>query len=690
MKLKNRMISVIILCIVTIFPGVLTANEYLSQEKERLLFEEIPVVISGSLTAQPITEAATTMTVISSEDIHYSGATNIPDILRTVAGVDVMTISNRDQQVGVRGFITPANNKLLVLIDGRTMYSDMYGAVFWDMFPIGMEEIDRIEIVKSPASSIYGANAFSGVINIITKSPQQVIGTHLNFSVGEDHILIGSLIHGGELFKKKIQYKVSTQWDQLDERYQDQQQIAGVFRVNAQATYTIDEKRKVTFSFGHAYSQDRRLFNTRTSGPGLLDYKNDAFQLDAEFGNIRFRTFYKVERPYDMGASIITAAWQVNTLNAELIHSFSLGEKQSLAWGVNLRINWQEENNFILDSHTQALTALFFEDQIKIAKNLRLTLGGRFDTHPLTKGKFSPRGTLIYSPFKDHIFRASVSRAFRNPAFTDSYQFSERKRTMTLRPPYPPISVTTTMITQGNSNLKPEAITSYEFGIRSTWTRQFKSELNLFYNRFADFFDQTRTFTFYEANELFPGSPAETFQKQMTMTYDNITSGRAWGGEVSLEFDFSKTISGFLNYSYQDFRSHEKDDEPGSDDSQLDEMRTENPRNKVNAGLRFLFKKNFSANLLAHWVGATQKIVRQQGGSFNLQDVNDYMIVNLRIGFVFWKKKAEVAAAVLNLFNLHHYEFPSFRPGPFPGPFPVDNDDEELGRRIVFTFSYNF
>ncbi|MDQ1354506.1 MAG: hypothetical protein QG657_4815, partial [Acidobacteriota bacterium] len=257
MGIKRGKTLIFSIGIVLAFLGIADQKELWAQEKEKLLFEEIPVVITASRKAQPITEAPTTISVITAEDIKYSGAANIPDVLRMVAGIDVMTISARDQQVGVWGFITPVNNKLLVLVDGRTIYTDLYGMVLWDLFPVGLQEIDRIEAVKSPASSIYGANAYSGVINIITKTPKQLRGTTVHFTGGERDTVIGSILHAGELANGRLKYKISAEYDQTQGWQDPNEKNAEVLRFNALAEYSLGEKGRLALSAGRAHSKNR-------------------------------------------------------------------------------------------------------------------------------------------------------------------------------------------------------------------------------------------------------------------------------------------------------------------------------------------------------------------------------------------------------------------------------------------------
>ncbi len=683
MNNKQRIIFVLALVVLQILPGLIAGNTLLAQEREKLLFKEIPIVITASRREQPITEAPTTITVINAEDIRYSGATTIPEVLSMVAGVDVMTISARDQQVGVRGFISPLNNKLLVLVDGRTMYTDLYGAVFWDLFPIGLEEIHRIEVVKSPASSIYGANAFCGVINIITKSPQQLLGTTLNFTAGDHSTLIGSIIHAGTAMNEKFKYKMSAEWDQTNRWQKYEDLTPHLFRTNAMLQYSIGNNSSLALSAGRGHTKDRKFLSGESIGTGIINYRNDYLQLDGHFGNLKFRTFYKNEKPLSYWPlTSETQVANIESLNTELLHHMVLGNNQTIMWGINYQFNKLVKNFFIPNDHRQHLWALFFEDEIKLSPKIRVTLGARYDDHPLVPGHFSPRGSLLYTPAKNHIFRFSFAQAYRNPSMVDSYIYLERQLSFTLPAPLPPIIAPYVFISQGNPNLKPEGITSYEFGYHTIGSKRFTLDVNLFYNHYNNFFLLIRKYSFYKENELFPRSPGGVFPKEIKSLFQNKGDAMGLGGEINAAFSFNEHISGFANYSFQKIKDF-TDNPTTANINEKDRVRPENPKHKVNAGLRFILDNGLSLNCLAHWVDNTQKLLNDQNGITTLKTVAGYFIVNTRVGYTFWHKKAELAFSVFNLFNRDHLEYPRDETALLP-------ESESIGRRFTLALKLKF
>lgn len=661
----------------------LTAQE-LSAKREvterELLFREIPVVVTAAKKEQPITEAPATVFVITSENIKQSGATNIPDVLRTVPGVDVMTITARNQQVGIRGFNTPQSNKILVLIDGRSVYWDSYGLVLWDLFPVGLEEIERIEIVRSPSSSLYGANAYCGVINIITKTPAQLGGSQIGATGGEHGTLFSSLLHSG--ISEKIDYKVSAEYNTTDEWRTDK--MAGeITRGNALFEYKVDEKSRFAVSGGRNHFKNRDFFASESIGKTKMIGNFDYLQLDYNYPDIKFRTFMKRE---DVDNEWLRTgnkdAWLTTEYDTEFQHSLDIGEKNSFIWGADYRYNTIDKNLYIPYDYTQNLWALFLEDEAKITDNIRLTLGGRYDDHPLVDGHFSPRGTVSYSLAKERVVRLSVAKAYRNPTFTDSYTYVENQYTTTLPSPFPQMNIPYTFINQGNKNLKSEGVTSYEIGYLSTRLKKVRFNMNLFYNEYASFFTVNTVNTYYTANELFPGSPAGLFPKRIVNTFDNGGNAQGIGGETILDVFITDWLSGTANYSYQQIT--DKDDDPATITvDEKNRIRPDYPKNKANAGLSAKFKNGISANLLANWVDKTERIITDIAGNEYSAEVREYTILNTRVAYALLREKAEISVSVFNLFDDRHYEYPV-------GINLPDFSSDKIARKITGSINYRF
>lgn len=618
---------------------------------EEILFMEVPVVVTASRKEQPVTEAPVAISVITAEDIRQSGALTVPDALRSVSGVDVITFFVRDQQVGIRGMNGPLNNKLLVMIDGRSVYSDFFADVNWSLFPIAMEEIERIEVIKSPISTLYGANAYSGVINIITRSPSQLKGTEVNLAAGTRETYIGSLIHAGEW--NKFKYKISVAGDRTDHWGSDE--WAGyVARGNFHTGYDIGPEHFVALSGGRAHFEDDKFFTVESFGSIEQKGNYDYLQADYRLGGFKARIFRKSEfQDQKIERSPQPNTWDVVTYDTGVQYDFDPWKSHSFIVGAGHRHITVKKNNYIAEDVSQNLWSLFGEDEVTIGEDVRITAGVRFDRHPLAKWHVAPRGAIIYAPADGHTVRLSVSRAFRNPSILESYIHSDTPGAVTV-------------IARGNTDLKPEAITSYEMGYRTTAVQKLTVGVNFFYNKYSD---------------LIIGI-SEVVPPNLNTNFKNAIDAWGVGGEIDISYLATDWLSLFTNYSYQ--RTTDKDDNPSTVTvNEEGRTRHEVPEHRVNIGIRGKFGRGWSANLLIHWVDGTERLIKDLSSNEYIARVRSYTTVDGRVGYTFRKGKAEASLAVLNMFNDRHYEYP-------PGINLPDASSEKVGRKVVFKFGWRF
>lgn len=612
---------------------------------EELLFMEIPVVVTASRKEQPVTEAPAAVTVVSAEEIRQSGALTIPDVLRMVSGVDVITFSVRDQQVGIRGMNNLLNNKALVMIDGRSLYYDVNGSVFWHTIPIGMEEIERIEVIKSPISTLYGANAFSGVINIISKSPKELTGTQVNLAAGSRNTYIGSAIHAGGW--RKLSYKLSAGFDRTDE-WGGGDRAGDIARGEFKLGYDIGPEQAVSISGGRTRVDEMRVFTGESIGQATVTGDFDYLRLDYRHGGLKARAYRKEE---EIDAKILrsgdTIPWETASTDLDIQYAFEVWESHSFVTGGNYRHNSIKENATVPGDHSQDLWALFIEDDFRMTEALRLIAGVRYDRHPLVGEHFSPRGTILYSPAEGQTARFSVSRAYRNPSMVDSYVHVEQQLAPNLL-----------FVQAGNQDLKSEGVTAYELGYQASLAGRGNIGVNLFYNEYSDLI-------------IFPNHVSPTQITSMAMN-----GGDAWGigGEFDLNFLVTDRLSLFANYSYQ--QTTDKDDNPTTTSvNEEGRVRHDVPQHRVNAGGRMKFKGGLSASLLLHWVDGTERLINE-----NPVRVRSYTIANGRVGWTFWKEKAEASLYVFNILNDRHFEYP-------PGS---GGSSDPVGSKVVFRVSCRF
>src|SRR2546422_4523869 len=242
------LITVFTASLITMPPGSVIAEPPTEGIREELLLLKEETVSIAVRHEQPISEAPSNVYVITDEDIRHSGATDLPTVLRRIPGLEVMQTTGADINVSARGDNQLFVNKMLVMVDGRSIYIDTQGIVFWKPIPVTLPEIKRIEVLIGPASVLYGFNAFDGIINIITKSPEEMKGTTLQFGGGEFGTISSAAIHAGTV--GKLGYRLSVGHDQ-NQQWRNRDALA--FRdnkFNVQTEYALSAVSKVMISGG--------------------------------------------------------------------------------------------------------------------------------------------------------------------------------------------------------------------------------------------------------------------------------------------------------------------------------------------------------------------------------------------------------------------------------------------------------
>ena len=248
-------------------PRTSSTTEQQIQEEALYLKEE--TVSIASRYEQPISRAPSDVYVITDEDIRNSGATDIPTLLRQVPGMEVMQMNAVDFNVSVRGNNQLLANKLLVLVDGRSIYIDQVGTVLWKLLPVTLTEIKRIEVLKGPASAVYGFNAFDGVVNIITKSPEEMKGTTEQTAGGGLGTLLANAVQAGTA--GNWGYRLSGGHEQ-NQRWSDRSAPAlNSQRIGGMAEYQLSNHGRIRAEAGAGRSNP---YNGFVSDIGIADTHN--------------------------------------------------------------------------------------------------------------------------------------------------------------------------------------------------------------------------------------------------------------------------------------------------------------------------------------------------------------------------------------------------------------------------------
>src|SRR5437899_3893417 len=331
------------------------ATEAMVSEELQLLKEEETVSIAVRH-EQPISQAPSNVYVITDEDIRQSGAIDLPTVLRRIPGMELMQTTGAEFNVSVRGDNQTVANKLLVMVDGRSIFIDVQAEVDWKEIPVTLPEIKRIEVLKGPASVLYGFNAFDGVINIITKSPEEMKGTTLQFGGGELGTMSSAAIQAGTV--GKFGYRLSLGRDQNQEWRNRDSLAFRSHKFNVQTEYALSSESKLSVSGGLV---DVNRFDgpvtsvtlnmTRHSvGYAHLVYDRPNFLIRAfwnSFDSTSDATSHPLLAPFfrfgDRNLSS-TSVFRVNTYNVEAQHALEFGTANLLNYGLNYRHNTLSSN----------------------------------------------------------------------------------------------------------------------------------------------------------------------------------------------------------------------------------------------------------------------------------------------------------------------------------------------------------
>ncbi|HSE59154.1 MAG TPA: TonB-dependent receptor [Nitrospiraceae bacterium] len=607
-------------------------------------------VITASRRLEPISKAPANVYVITDDDIRQSGAPDLPTVLRRVPGLEVMQVTGAQFNVSARGDNQAVANKMLVLVDGRSIYVDISGEVFWKAIPVTLPEIKRIEVVKGPSSVLYGFNAFDGIINIITKSAKEINGTILQFGGGEYGTITSSAVHAGTA--DKFDYRLSVGHDQ-NNQWRDRNALAfrnNKFNVNMNYHLSGESRVFLEGGFNDVNRFDGNFTETVTPTQPFSDgYARAGY----ERGDFFVRAFFRrVSFEADVATNPVLAPFlrvtdvngnqkqftDTNTYDIEAQHTLHWGKLNSLSYGVNFRRNTL--NSSWANAGHEDRFGLYLQDEFRPHETFTVVGGVRYDMNSLINPTVSPRLSLIYRPSPDHSFRATAAVAYRSPQLVTE-QFRAQS-TVTLPTIIPGFQFTSVNPLLGSQNLKPEQIISYDAGYQGWYLKHtLRIRADIFFNHISD---------------LIGTSNADLSNRG--------GSADIYGGEAGFDFDLTKWLSIFGNFSYQEIGQTFGDD-----------TRRGAPRFKINGGARADFENGLNGEVAIFHVGSATYPVNTTFSDFALgfppfippviapsavpvERVNHYNLLNIRVGYRFWKDKAEAAVSVFNALNDRHREHP--------------------------------
>ena len=607
------------------------AQEPAKDGEEPYVYEE-QVVVSASRNEEALVNAPAAISVISASKIQHSPAANIGDLLRSVPGVNVTQVSARDINITARGATSTLATSQLALVDGRSIYLDFFGMVMWDMVPSNVNDIRQIEVIRGPASAVWGANAMTGVVNVITKTPREMAaggGSQLTIDFGGFDRTVGSNKPGaGSLFSvngshaqavnDRVAFKVSAGYLTQDPLTRPTGAIPNSARtpyppytntgtqqpkVDARLDYDLPNQHG-TVSVSGGYAGTEGIIH---SGIGPFDIRQGSglTYLSTRYSKGARRVAFFTNMLNGDAANLLSVApngrpigllFDTKTFDVEASDSQVVAKRHVLTYGGNYRRNTFDISIAPAGADRNEGGA-YIQDEIFLNDMFRWVVGGRVDKFTSIKNAvFSPRTTLLIKPEKNQTFRVSFNRAFRAPSFINNNISQGLVNQLNLGSINPalagrlynfPIQAT------GNLDLKQETMSAVELGYTGVIRSRATLTAAVYWNTTDDaiFFTQSGRYTAAAPPPNWPLPPvvlellaAQTGGSGLpsAFTYRNLGTVKDKGIELGVDVAVNRYVNMFTNYSYQW--------QPTAEGFALSEINLP-PNHRFNAGFDFGYRR---------------------------------------------------------------------------------------------------
>jgi iron complex outermembrane receptor protein len=604
-------------------------------------------VTSVSKKEQKLSKTGAAIFVITQEDIRRSGATNVPDLLRMVPGVEVAQVNANRWAISIRGFNSLYANKILLLIDGRSIYNITSSSVFWDQEIVPLEDIDRIEIIRGPGGTMWGANAVNGVINIITLRTKDTQGGLLRAGTGSPQNADGLAQYGGAIGSVGT-YRAYG-------RYFNTESSTGANGVSAddgwhgssggfRSDWNLTPRDSLTVQGDISATEAAQTITTVIA---------DALPLEGTFtdrmtnttANVLGRWDHTLSNGSDTSLQVFydynhrAANGQVDELHRtgelDFQHHVAVGAHNDVVWGLGYRFDFSD----LLPGYavtiapakgTTSLYSTFVQDEFKLTESLSLTFGSKFEHNSFTGFEYEPSAQLVWSATGRQTLWASAARAIRQPNLVDFGVDNE----VAIAPLGGPAFGVVTIL--GSPLVKAEQLLDYEAGYRAQLRPQLSVDLALFLSYYHDLETQEPQAPYFVTS---PGPP----HLVIPLVFENLAHAQDHGAELVVAWEATRRWKLSPGYSWLDM-SVVRD--PTSQDSTI--MLTPGYSPKNHFQIRSLF--NVSKNI--DWDTTLQYVSNLTTGS-----IPSYTRLDTRLG---WRprKSMEISIVGQNLLRPLHFEFP--------------------------------
>jgi len=608
-------------------------------------------VTTPSKTPTRAFQSAAAITVITGEDIKRSGALSIPEALRLAPGVEVARIDGNKWSIGIRGFGSRLSRSVLVMIDGRTVYTPLFAGTYWEVQDTLMEDIDRIEVIRGPGGTIWGPNAVNGVINVITKDARDTKGTLASVGGGNEEQGFANFRYGGgdKQFGYRIYGKAFTRSPEIhsDGRNFDDWRAAQTgmrmdWTNRHQDTFTVqgdlyDEEageRVQATSYTQPYSQI-------IDGNALLSGGNIMgrwARVLSDGNDIQIQTYYDRTNRHEPNFGE-----NRNSFDVDFLQRLRLPARQQISWGLGARVGPVHDIEvisgltFLPSDRTDYLLTGFLQDDIGlIEQRLTLTLGTKVLRTNFTDVSLEPSARLLWTPTQQDTLWAAFTHGLRTPS--DAEENFDLSGFIGTAPNGTPIFARF----NANPSFAAEQLNGYELGYRRLLGRKIYLDIATFYNHYHDLFDEEI------AGPIAPEATPAPAHLLLPAQFRNGLRGATEGGEIAPEWRPTTFWRLRGSYSYLHMNLGKA---PGSGDiGTAPTIEGSSPGHEVTAQSSIDIKKSFQFDLAYRFISALPG-----------QLVPSYSTGDARLA---WRRgQVELSLVGRNLLQPSHFES-----GGDPGP----------------------
>lgn len=650
--------------------GVEATNAPGTNSYKRMTLEQLMNldVTSVAKEPEPYGEAPASIEVITGDDIRRSGATLIPEALRLADNLEVAQVTSSSWDIGARGFNSAVGNKLLVLMDGRSVYTPLFSGVIWNMQDYLLEDIDRIEVISGPGGTLWGANAVNGVINITSKSAQNTQGLYVESGGGTGTQDFAAVRYGGML-DSNVYYRVYGKYFDQDAEVLSNGASAhdswnrgqGGFRIDSDAS--PENHLTVQGDFFEGDTDVASGAEGTTGGGNFLARWTHTF---SDGNDLSLQMYYDqthLAAPFSGAASLPAfppyfpaspaipggiLRENLDTYDMDFQDRFSWGDRQRFVWGLGYRFTHDVVNNipvvaFLPAALNQQLFSTFIQDEIKLHQKLALTLGCKLEHNDYTGFEDEPSGRLQWNVAEGHTLWAAISKAVRTPSRYDENLYQ------------PAPGYTYLYRLAGSPDFRSESVMAYEVGYRAQVTSKASGSFSAFYNDY----DHLRS----TGDTIALGEPS-----LITTYFQNNLQAHTYGFEFSGNY---QVLPSWRLHAGYDLLKEDIFLRPGTTDVNDGLNETADPQQQVMLRSSMDLPYRTELDIAGRWIDTVHNNSGSTPGS-----VPSYGELDVRIA---WHATARLELSIVgqNLLHAYHAE------AGFPSP-----EQEEITRAVFGKVSY--